>query len=629
MTSEDRPRKSSVRAATFFMLSALSLYATAIHAQALRITAANSSNSAVYDVNFSGTSGSITTLNTDQSDHVSIRSLVYVRNTTTNTIDLLAADSSRGQLLLYPAGVGVATVVWDTTQSAGPMYPDGLSVDADGNLFVVSSAPGGQPAQLWVLPHNDPSRTGGYGLPRLIDSTFGGLAVQRLAETLVARAPVGTVGLSDLLVLASEPATVLVYSAARIASVIAGSPEIDPSSTLISASQFPVGAVPGGLDYWPLDSTMLITTGDGRILRYAGAVRLPDFASGLGNGEYKVRTGWESGQAFAFVAKNNGGKILKFRDGGGTNPPVATVTGGVQSPQGLTTTNMAAANAVTCLDSSGGCDVLGGVLKHNIKNLSSLSGTISEDICIVQTDPRITLYGTCTAHSLPVSQVCAGFGSTVIPDTLCGGAGRTTKGFALIKSSSPPIAKGALVSNKGDIESVLGATSNLPCPQTVLAWAPTPGEGTIAEDNAISEITSGCGSTYGNTYADSTWAIGLVLNEGALTGTGGLVGFASTKYKYLNATINSASIQSSFRRQLLKCVSDSSTKFDRGGYDNYVKAAGQLRTCDLLVAQSEAQFASSVNHPNPSGDVRSRLANLYFTIYYRIANPTTTPPASW
>src|SRR5690349_17240054 len=114
----------------------------AAHAQALRVTAANASNGAVYDVSFAGSGGFITRLNTDANRHVSFRSLVFIANAATGKIGLLVADTSRGEIVRYANAVGVSTAVWNTTMGAGPTYPDGISVDADGNLYVVSSASG-------------------------------------------------------------------------------------------------------------------------------------------------------------------------------------------------------------------------------------------------------------------------------------------------------------------------------------------------------------------------------------------------------------------------------------------------------------------------------------------------------
>ena len=117
------------------------------------------------------------------------------------------------------------------------------------------------------------------------------------------------------------------------------------------------------MDFWPADNSLLITTASGTLLRYSftptSAIRGPDFATGLGNGKFKVKTGVQASAPLAFVANNNGGEILKFGAppvGGGSNPPLATVTSGVQRPQGLAASNLAARDAAECLDTAGGCD---------------------------------------------------------------------------------------------------------------------------------------------------------------------------------------------------------------------------------------------------------------------------------
>ena len=70
------------------------------------------------------------------------------------------------------------------------------------------------------------------------------------------------------------------------------------------------------MDFWLPDNSLLISTGGGSVLRYTfpGGVpcRVNDFADGLGNGKFKVKTGWQNHQANAFVANNNGGNIIQF-----------------------------------------------------------------------------------------------------------------------------------------------------------------------------------------------------------------------------------------------------------------------------------------------------------------------------
>jgi hypothetical protein len=613
------------------------LIAANAHAQAIRVTAANASNGRVYDVFFAGGGGTIEVLNNDANQHVSLRSLVFVPNTLTGKIDLLVSDASRGEIVRYADSVGAATVIWSVTSGPGPTYPDGLSVDGAGNLFVVSSASGNtKPAELWVFPR-DPAAAAGAGFlpPRLIDNSFAGLPVQSLEETLVSRTTSAAAESGDLLVLTGSPATVLVYSHLGLQAVIDGSGPISPVRTLISSAQFPAGVAPGGMDFWPADNSLLITTANGTILRYSftatSAVRGPDFATGLGNGKFKVKTGVEASTPLAFVANNNGGEILQFGSppaGGGANPAIARVTNGVQRPQGLAASNLAARDAADCLEAVGGCELLGNVLKHTVSGLPTVSGYVIEDVCLVPKDPRIAQFGSCTGHSLPVNQVCAGFGDTVIPDFMCGGSGTTGKGFALVKSVSNSLnaAKGALISNEAFSDGLLSGT-NAPCPATVLGWAPTEGEGSIVEGNNMLELTGGCGSSKALSRGLSVWGIGLVLNEAALPGkntTDARVKFAITKYDALNTTISLADILATVRSNLSACMATSRKFFDQKKYGN---AAAQLVSCDALVAANEAAFSASANNPNPSAEIRGRLANLHLTINSRIQG--NTAPGGW
>ena len=164
---------------------------TTAHAQILRVTAANGANSNVYDLTFSANgqlTERLTPVNTDASSFVGLRSLTYVRNLSPpGSIDLLVTDAQRGAIARYanitpyagasPPPPEAATIVWSIACGPGPTSPDGISVDANGNVFVVSSAPGSSVAGLWVFPNaaSQPAGTPPCSVtPRLVDSGFNG-----------------------------------------------------------------------------------------------------------------------------------------------------------------------------------------------------------------------------------------------------------------------------------------------------------------------------------------------------------------------------------------------------------------------------------------------------------------------
>lgn len=621
-----------------WLLMSLLFAATAVHAQAIRITAANSSNSLLYDVTFDGENGFITPLNTDQSTHVAFRSVAFRTNLTTFDLDVIVADGSRGELVLYPAGSTVSQLIWDATkgvqkpaEGAGPVYPDGISLDADGNLFVVTSKPGRSSGiEIWVFRHNPAGPLlGGFDRPRLLDKSFGGRAIESLVETgsITVANPFGSPG--DLLALAGSPAMLFRYPAARVQSVLQDGGPASPD-VVIATSQFPAKTTVGGFDVWPADGTLLVTTNDGRVLRYAAAAgRLPDFTSGLGNGKYKIKTGLEFGVPIAVVADNNGGDLLKFGapPASGRNQPLAVVTRGVESPQGLAITNTGVIRAANCL-TSGGCDALGGVLNHQIQGPLTFSGNLLESVCVLPTDPRITEFGTCTGHTLPVAKYCGGFPDVEIPDHLCGASGATGKGLALINTSSGATPTPTqLVFNEADADNILPASTNLPCPKQTLGWWPKSNEGSILEGNRMLEVTSGCGSSRGLTRTLSIWGVGLALNEAALKGETSyerIGNFAYAKYISLLESIVAAPIEATFKTTLKACISDSARHFEAGRYAN---AAGALLPCDTLIAQNPNAFSATAENPNAFGELRGRIANLYLTIDSRmLGNPSL---ASW
>jgi len=306
-----------------------------------RVTAANLVGDLLYDVTAFAPSGpgATTALNTDGASHGVFTSLVYAPNSA-GGMDVLVADAAKGQIVRYKAGSTTSTLVWSYGHGGGPAHPDGLSLDADGNLFIVTSQLSDRTtSSVWVLPASTGSATGFASAPLLIDSSCDGRGIQLLRETVVATTNTTAWSVGDLLVLVGNAsgneyysdhnatnAEVFVYKRSTIMKVIATqSPVAQPDRVLMAPQQFPSLEFPVGMDFWPTTDalsnqpTLLISTNLGRILRYdfsSGAPKLVQvFASGLGLGLQKVKVGQQDGVAYAFASQIvlfNGGRILKL-----------------------------------------------------------------------------------------------------------------------------------------------------------------------------------------------------------------------------------------------------------------------------------------------------------------------------
>lgn len=685
------------------------LGAAQLPAQSLRVTAANSSvPDAVYDVVFS--SGETTLLNSDGSAFKSFRSAVFVPSTGSGGSDLLVADTPGGSIVRYTAPSGTppvpSSVVWSAASAVpGPQRPDGLSVDAAGNLYVVTNFPG---PQLWVLPPSA-SGTGGYGAPILLDRLFEHCKVDSLIETVVVPgtlpAPVlaslATKGIypGDLLVLVaanhsrSDPdeddddhergrarVTVLDYAASSIQAFLAkpGNAIRPPASAVLEA-QLPktykgASPKPAGMDIWPADGSLLLSTDKGTILQFtvtgsgkpgslwtsSSATRFAAIACGTSGCPFnKLKTGVQADTAYAFVAQSTGGSngnILQFAvplsmptPGGGFGFTAATAsvatsatsngssTDGSPAGLALAPATVVVASAADC-SSGSGCDPTGG-LSHLILpgpagvGPQGVHGNIIEQTCIV-TDTRLRADGSCPG-TLNIATQCPGFAANLIPPTLCGASGPQANRFAVVQSIANGVddVPGILVQTQENPDTLVPGTKPTPdCePQMALGWAPRLGsdEGTIPEGAAVIDITGYCDKAGGSTRGNSIWTIGGVLSS-AVSSRKALIGYANDKLANLGRTIKSANIARPIQGKLDLCLIASALFLNTG---RYASASRTVWECDKLVADNAQAFGSSPDNPNPYGDIRGRLGNVYYTINTRIAHnppnpiwPLTSPP---
>jgi hypothetical protein len=631
----------------------------------LLVTAANSIGNSVYDLTESPNSpliGAAAAINTDGARHGRFDSVVWLNNTAKGSLDLLVADGLNRQILRYPGpNYGTASVVytWPNSSHTAP-EPNALSVDGAGNLYVVTTS-GDTTPSLWVLPINS---AGAYGAAVLVDDRFGGVHTLLIADTVVASTTTALWNTGDLLVLVGDSfdPRVLVYSSIAIKRVIANptAPLAGPTSTAISFETFlRERAVPTGMDQWPVDAThgesLLFSTTDGRILRYDTKARafVTNVASGLGSGLQKLKAGLYANVPYAFVAQvlpHNAGKILQFQPppASGPNPPVAAISAGVNGPMGLAVAQTDTTAAANCV-APNTCNLLSSGISISIAAPAgdTLSGTVITQSCIVQSDPRVSYPGgtwTCNgAQTLDVSNYCPGFPSTILPGTLCGHAGSSGAGLAVIKGTADgidPFDNDAFIYTLADITVLLPGPNDLACsPLGALAWAPRSDlagiEGTIFED-AISpffiELTGFCDRSGQVNRGNSMYALGVAVNTAPAAMPTGLPGYVTTKYTNLSATIADANIATATAATLQSCVSTSQGDFNSGvagAANGFACAVYQAVQCDDIVRGNLGSFSSNLTptggNPNPAGEIDGRLANLFLTINTRVAGNPPNP----
>src|ERR1700683_3581155 len=560
-------------------------------ADQLLCTGANANGNSVYDLNITPSSAvpptpltpvianATTPINSDGKKQGSFDALVWVSNAYCKSLDLIVADVADHQLVRYqgasrvsgcynptskppPTVSPTAQIIFKWSKlGSGPAQPNGLSVDANGNLFVVSSSgPLDPKPSVWVVPFNQSAAklncsnqpAGAYCAPVLIDNKFGGVLTLALAETLVAGTKTPLWNAGDLLVLVGDSfdARLTVYQQKAIYGTntngvinSGGLPVTGPSSTPIPFSKFiALLADPFGMDIWPANATagtntaVLFTTIDGRILRFDTVQDkfIGNFANSPGPGLQKLRVGTYANVPYAFVAQvlaKGTGQILAFAAPPAppaANKPLAAVTSGVLNPIGLAVSNSAStAVPQECTAPSCGYQPLVVAPLGPVATTTftpppgvNFTGTITEQECIVDPDPRVSIREeggawSCSGKDLLIGSgtaYCPSFPASIIPGSVCGHSGPDIKGFAVIEGTAlgvDPVDNNTFFETDLNIDTVLPGRGNLECNtfQTtglipLTAWGTrsdlTTVEGTMAEDaltfNAFPDLGGAAGS---------------------------------------------------------------------------------------------------------------------------------------
>jgi len=362
---------------------------------------ANSSNGRILKIDFE--EGTATVVNTDANLRKGLEGLA-VRDDGAGLVNLLVCDRLDGKVLFYADAAGTGTT--GATVTAQIPMPDGISLDRDGNAFLVSSGPGGaakQARQVWAIPRGQ-TAPGGYGPARLID---GANPSDLLADARIVTFPAGTLKKGDLLVLARKPAQVWLYPGAV--------PCADPAActaterqAFVPADAFPPGTDANGMVQGP-DGNLLIVTAAGDVLRYFVPAPAPPAAafdtlvSGLGNGPFKIAVGFQNvpgpsglvARTRAFVTQRNiTGRVLSFDLDGATAVQSHEVAAGLEAPVGV---GIGTAKAVPTPAGTGTLVTLDHI--DSTFDKVNTSG-FTDSTCLAFTDPRGTADGSLNLKDL-------------------------------------------------------------------------------------------------------------------------------------------------------------------------------------------------------------------------------------
>ena len=230
-------------------------------------------------------------------------------------IHLIVGDRTSDAVLFYSNAQGSGQVI-----TRDIPVPDGPSLDAAGNLYLVSAGSRHVAPGVWRSPRTCPPCVGGYGDPQLLDSPPS----SSLTDTLVVRSAAGGLAVGDLLVLSHSPARVYRY-------------HLGIRTTFVSA--LPASSQPTGFAVTPANELLVATTG-GSVLRFdANGAPLGSFATGLGKGIFKIAAGMQFGTPRAFIASRTAGTVVRYEiQANGIGTPNGSLADSIQTPNGVALT---------------------------------------------------------------------------------------------------------------------------------------------------------------------------------------------------------------------------------------------------------------------------------------------------
>ncbi|MBV8146727.1 MAG: CSLREA domain-containing protein [Gammaproteobacteria bacterium] len=373
---------------------------------------------------------------------------------------------------------------------------------------------------------------------------------------------------------------------------------------------------------------------------------------------------------------------------GAARPPANCSSGAYQfgaAPAGTTGTTAGCTAPANCNLSGGETQTVVAGTPAAAAALASLMGnnaSITENVCIIQQDPRaicgavpgITPHYT-TNTTFPVKQFCgASYGNTVVPDYMCGAYSSSgpqvppaapNNGLAVLQGiangvnaipgllwlndANPDVFFG--FSPNGDLYASECSSSPYPTGEPVnpvtgipngitIGWAPWSGaavEGRIPENPNAEELLDGCGGQPHPQSGLSVSLIGVTLNlanatqelgPGAANNSPSLNLIEFAEFKYVNLLLEAVAdnVPLSNKAKLLAIIGQSGLFLAAG---NHACAETTLYDADNYVLQNASAFQGNSVDPDSYGRTRSRILNLFYTVFTRLDgknNPIMTNP---
>lgn len=416
------------RASGFLTLSLLLAAPAAAAPPVLDVVGGNSANGSVFWLNFED--GVAEQTNNDANQRVSLQSFEFFKNTCDITVDVVAADTNRSELVLYTSGAGTGIPI--CSGGACPARPDGLSSSNERLMSVAQTSAGGNVPGVWFFEPADCGGSGGPFEPGVsggqfkVGSTGPGTPVGDIADTEFVKVPGGGLAAGDLLVLTRSPTTISRVRAADIDALLENGTPLPAADIVLDQAFFgvedPTGLafVPGtaGIGAANTDSEsedLLVSISPGRVIRLtfvlsgssivlkptsqAGASPLEQrvFVDDLGNGPLGIAAGTRDASTYMIVADRQQGTFYRYElivgaDTSLTLGGVSSIKAGIQNPQGVAI-NSDAYDAADCDRAEGGCQIRKSVELLFTQEVTDVTNTVFANIFVI-TDPRGASGGT-------------------------------------------------------------------------------------------------------------------------------------------------------------------------------------------------------------------------------------------